>query len=232
MTALIACSHGTRSRAGRATVRDVLEALAGALPGVLVVQAFVDVERPTVADVAARRAAEGPAVVVPLLLSTGHHVRGDIGDAVAPHPHVTAADPLGPDPLLAEAMLRRLAELPGGDAGHRDGDHVVLAAAGSTDPLAARSVGRMGILLQERLPVPVTVGYGAGASPSLGEAVSAARAAGARRVVAASYLLAPGHFARRVAASGVDALAAPLGDDPAVITLLAARFREAAGAFV
>lgn len=232
MTALIACSHGTRSRTGRATVRDVLEALAGELPGVPVVQAFVDVEQPAVAGVVDRRAGEGPAVVVPLLLSTGHHVRRDIGDAVAPHPHIAAAAPLGPDRLLAEAMQRRLTELPGGDAGHRDGDHVVLAAAGSTDPPAARSVRRMGELLQETLPVPVTVGFGAGASPSLGEAVAEARAAGARRVVAVSYLLAPGYFAGCVAASGADAVTAPLGDDPAVITLLAARFREAASVFV
>src|SRR3712207_6874304 len=42
---------------------------------------------------------------------------------------------------------------------------------------------------------PVTTGYGSAAAPPVADAVTAARRAGAERVVVAAYLLAPGHFA-------------------------------------
>ncbi|WP_114855451.1 sirohydrochlorin chelatase [Brachybacterium sp. YJGR34] len=226
MTAVIACSHGTRFPEGRATVAALVALLAERMPGTRVEQAFVDVEQPEVAEVAAHLAAEGPAVVVPLLLSTGFHTKVDIAAAVAPHARVHAARPLGPHPLLVDALVRRLIELPD-FAGFRDGDHVVLAAAGSSDPEAAEQVEEMAALLRPALPVPVTVGYGAGSHPRLSEAVAAARAAGARRVVAASYVLAPGHFAGLVERSGADLVSAPLGTDPAVLEVVAQRIEEA-----
>src|SRR3546814_17267833 len=85
------------------------------------------------------------------------------------------------------------------------GDHVVLAAAGSSDPAAAVDVEHMRLLLQERLDVPVTVGYAAGAQPRIAAAVAQARAAGATRAVAASHVLAPGYSSeeRRVGTEGV-----------------------------
>lgn len=225
---LIACSHGTRSAEGRATVSALLDLLSQELPETRIVQTFVDVEEPEVTDVVARVAPDGPAVVVPLLLSTGHHTKVDIGGACARYPQLIAAAALGPHPLLVRALLNRLDELPGGTAGFLPGDHVVLAAAGSTDPEAALAVERLRALLQEEIPAPISVGYGAGASPRLPEAVAAARATGARRVIAASYVLAPGHFATLVQRAGADAVSAPLGTDPAVVSLIAERYREAA----
>jgi hypothetical protein len=69
----------------------------------------------------------GPSVVVPLLLSTGHHVRHDL---VA-----LGARALGPDPLLASAQVsRRLT------AGAPRGQPVVMVAAGSRLPLATRDL--------------------------------------------------------------------------------------------
>ena len=227
---LIACSHGTRSADGRATIAALVAEAARELPGVRVEHAVVDVELPEVADVVARVAADGPAVVVPLLLSEGHHTRVDIGAACAPYTQVTASSALGPHPLLVQLLRERLGELPGGDAGFRPGDHVVLAAAGSTDAASARAVERMRDLLQAELPAPITLGYGAGARPRLPEAVAAARAAGARRVVAASYVLAPGHFAGLVRRSGADLVSAPLGVHRAAASVIAARYREAARA--
>lgn len=61
----------------------------------------------------------------------------------------------------------------------------------------------------------------AGALPGI-----TARAAGPRRVIAASCLLAPGHFAGLVRAAGADLVSIPLADHPAVIQV-AARCREA-----
>lgn len=227
MTTLIACSHGTRSPEGRAVIARIRDGLAGAVLGVAVREAYVDVEAPEVAEAVAEAAAEGPVVVVPLLLSTGFHTSVDIAAAVGPHAQAVAAAPLGPHPFLVAALRDRLAAISGGDAGHRPGDHVVLAAAGSSDPAAARAVEDMRDLLAAHLPCPVSIGYGAGCAPSLPEAVEAARATGARRVIAASYVLAPGHFAGLVRAAEADLVSAPLGDHPEVIAVAAARYRAA-----
>ncbi|MBB5832869.1 sirohydrochlorin chelatase [Brachybacterium aquaticum] len=242
MTTLVACSHGTSSPDGRAEIVRIREGLARTLPEVKVREAYVDVEQPEVADVVAEalgaeHGAPGssdepgaPVVVVPLLLSTGFHTSVDIAAAVAPHPGALAAPALGPHPGLVRVLRERLAEVSGGDAGHRPGDHVVLAAAGSTDPAAALAVEEMRAQLAAHLPCPVSVGYGAGCSPRLPDAVAAARAGGARRVIAASYVLAPGHFAGLVEKSGADLVTAPLGAHPEVIVVAAERFRSAADA--
>ena len=61
----------------------------------------------------------------------------------------------------------------------------------------------------------------------IADAVTAARAAGARRVIAASYVLAPGHFADVIARGGADAATAPLAPDDAVAAVVVDRFRRA-----
>ena len=229
MTTLVACPHGTRSPDGRAEIARFRPALAATLPGVRVCEAFVDVEHPEVADVVESALSEGPVVVVPLLLSTGFHTSVDIAAAVRHHSGAAAAHALGPHELLVRVLRERLAEATGGDAGHRPGDHVVLAAAGSSDPDSAAAVRRMRDLLAARLPCAVSTGYGAGCSPSIPQAVAAARKAGARRVIAASYVLAPGHFADLVRAAGADLTTAPLGAHPGVARVAAERYREALG---
>ncbi|MEU1970643.1 CbiX/SirB N-terminal domain-containing protein [Microbacterium sp. NPDC019599] len=219
---LIACSHGTASSDGRLAIRGLVEQVRAILPDVTVEQAFVDVETPEVADVVARVAASGPAVVVPLLLSTGYHTRVDIARAVRPFENVVATPALGPHDLLALALEDRLRE-----AGIRSGDAVVLAAAGSSDPAAEVDVRTMGRRVAELLHARVTVGFAAGAEPRLGEAVAQARAAGARRVIAASYVLAPGHFAGVIAGSGADIVTAPLAPDLRIAAVVAERYETA-----
>ena len=66
----------------------------------------------------------------------------------------------------------------------------------------------------------MTVAFGSAAAPDVPAAVAAAPAAGADRVAIAPYLLAPGHFADRLAAAGADLVAAPLGAHPAVVELV------------
>jgi sirohydrochlorin ferrochelatase len=63
--------------------------------------------------------------------------------------------------------------------------------------------------------------------PAVPDAVAAARAAGAARVVVAAYLLAPGHFADKLAAAGADAVTAPLLPDDRVAAVLLDRFDAA-----
>ena len=51
MTTLVACSHGTDSPAGRRTVEALVDLVRQRIPDSRVVQAFVDVQEPTVLDV-------------------------------------------------------------------------------------------------------------------------------------------------------------------------------------
>lgn len=220
---LVGCSHGTDSVAGRAVIQAILASVADARPDLVVREAFVDVQEPAVADVVASVAELGrTAVVVPLLLSVGFHVRVDIAAAVEDRP-ASAAHPLGPDARLVDVLVDRLTQ-----AGLAPDDTVVLAAAGSTDPTAAVAVEEVAAGLAARLGRPVTVGYGAGSAPRVPEAVAAARAIAPGRVVIASYLLAPGFFHDRVLDAGADVVSAPLAPDDRIVAIVLDRYAAAA----
>lgn len=221
---LVGCSHGTDSVTGRAAIASILADVARLRPDLDVREAFVDVQQPEVADVVADALADAPAVVVPLLLSVGFHVKVDVAEAVA-RPGAAAARPMGPDARLVEVLADRLAQ-----AGLRDDDAVVLAAAGSTDPAAAHAVQQVVDGLAQHLARPVTVGYGAGAHPRVPVAVEAARAglAAGGRVVVASYLLAPGYFLDRVLEAGADVVTDALAPDPRLAQIVLDRYDEVA----
>ncbi|MBN9213531.1 MAG: cobalamin biosynthesis protein CbiX [Microbacterium sp. SCN 70-200] len=227
MTAtLIACSHGTSDEAGRAAVLALVDQVRQLLPGVDVVDAFVDVQDPAVADVVDSSVAGGSAVVVPLLLSTGYHTNVDISRAIGAHPgRAVATAALGPHELLADVLVDRLAEV-----GAEPGDAIVLAAAGSSDPAAAVDVAATADLLASRLDADVSVGFAAGAGRRIADVVADARAAGAQRVVIASYVLAPGYFAQVIAAAGGDVVTRPLAPDTRIAEIIAERYRAGVGA--
>lgn len=210
--ALLAISHGTSDPRGHTAVAALVEAVTNAVPGVSTLGGHVDVEQPDLPTTLA--AAAGDAVIVPLLLATGYHVKHDIADAVgeqratgagAPDTRVTAA--LGPDGRLATVTARRLAEIefdPRRDA-------VVLAVAGSSDPGAVEDGDIAGALLADALGAEVAVGALAGHGPPLTEVIQATRAAHPdRRIVAASYLLAPGYFHALAERAGADVTTRPL----------------------
>lgn len=215
---LVCCSHGTDSPAGRAAVSAIVAGAADVL-GVPVRETYVDVQEPQVDEVIA--SFDGPAVIVPLLLSPGFHTAVDIGRAARSRPGVVATGTLGPHPLLAELLAERVR-----DAGLREGDHVVLAASGSSRPEAAQRVTEVRAALAGLIPAPLTVGYAYGTTPKVAEAVAAARRDGAARVIVASYVLAPGHFADLIAGAGADVVTPPLGADPRVVAIVAERYRE------
>lgn len=221
---LVGCSHGTGDLAGRAAIASVLAGVRTRRPDLDVREAFVDVQQPEVADVVDAAVAErGAAVVVPLLLSAGFHVHVDIAAAVADRPAV-ASGALGPDPRLVDVLVDRLRE-----AGAGEGDAVVLAAAGSSDHRAVVAVEAVLAGLRDAWPHgPVTVGYGSAASPTVPEAVASARASGARRVIVAAYLLAPGFFHDRLSEAGADVVTAPLAPDDRVVDVVLDRYAAAA----
>ncbi|ADG74673.1 cobalamin (vitamin B12) biosynthesis CbiX protein [Cellulomonas flavigena DSM 20109] len=219
---LVGCSHGTDNLEGRAAIATILADVARTRPDLDVREAFVDVQQPELPDVVTGALRDAPAVVVPLLLSTGFHVKTDVAEAVD-RPGAAAGRPMGPDLRLVEILAERLAA-----AGLRPDDAVVVAAAGSSDPDAATAVREVVAGLAARLGRPVTVGYGSGAHPRVPVAVADARAGlgAAGRVVVASYLLAPGFFLDRVREAGADVVAAPLAPDPRLAQIALDRYDE------
>jgi sirohydrochlorin ferrochelatase len=218
MTRLVLCSHGTRSEVGAGCISSLVEAVAEALPSVEVREAHVDVNPPYVDDVVTPGS-----VVVPLLLGPGYHVETDIGRAAAAAAaHVTPT--LGPDSLLTSMLASRLGPLAPDDV-------VVLAAAGSSVAGSGRAVREVAHQLSVRIGRPVPVGYGAACAPRLDDLVARLRAEHpGRRIVAASYLLAPGHFHDRVLASGADHVTAPLlereAPDERLVELVVRRYLD------
>lgn len=225
MTAvLIACAHGTRFEEGRIVVRELLDVLRSTAPaGVEVHEAYVDVHGPSVTDVvAAARERTDDIVIVPLLLSTGYHTEVDLVEAAGGLP---VAPALGPHPVLAEILVDRVRA-----TGAAEGDTVVLAAAGSTRPGAVVDVERMAELMTDAgITGPVVTAYAAASEPRIPDAVHTARAEG-RRTVAASYVLAPGHFSRVIEKAEADLTSAPIGADPRLATVVWERWAAARGA--
>lgn len=219
VTILIGCSHGTANEAGQAAIRSILDDVRTRRGDLTVLETYVDVQQPQVDAVVRELPAGEPAVVVPLLLSGGYHLFVDIAEAAAARPDTSVADALGPDDRLVGLLVRRLRE-----AGAVAGDAVVLAAAGSSDPRAVADVETVAAALAEAWDGPVSVGFGSIARPSVPDAVTWAREAGAPRVVVASYLLAPGYFHDQLARTGADAVTAPLAPDPALADVVLDRF--------
>ncbi|WP_432421367.1 sirohydrochlorin chelatase [Nocardia carnea] len=196
--------------------------------------AFVDVLGPSPSEVLGDLVAQSPecadlapAVVVPAFLASGYHVYQDVPREVGDSGHsaVTVTAAMGPDPALARIMAVRLRA-----AGWRPGDAVVFAAAGSSDPRALADVRRAAAMLTAQLSTPVRTAYVATGTPCVPEVVAQLRAQGHERVFIASYLLAHGLFHERLHRVGATGVADPIGVHPAVVRLIADRYRTAARA--
>lgn len=220
---LVATSHGTDSVASRRAISALVGAVQEAAPHLDVREAFVDVQLPRVDTVVDQ--VDGLAVIVPLLLTPGFHVRVDI-QAAADRPWVVAAEPMGPDDRLTAVMLRRLAR-----AGATRDDIVVLGAAGSTDPGARQSVDDAARRLAQAWGAPVEVGHVGGTGAPISEVLRAARRPG-RRLVVVSFMVGPGYFHDRLEGSDADLVTRPLLDgtsvDPDLVSLVLDRFADAA----
>ena len=211
MTTLLAAAHGTRSPTGLATIRRLMDVVRDVRPGLVVDLCFLDVLEPSlrnrVTDV------PGPAVVVPVLLSTGYHVLDDIPAVVADRSDIAVARHLGPHPLLTTALVDRLREADGVEA-----DRVVLVGSPSRRSEAVADLAAAAADLSGALERPVE----AASLDDLPE--SLARLPG--RVAVASYLLAEGHFHEtlRARSCGAVAVSAPLGAHPALARLILERY--------
>jgi sirohydrochlorin ferrochelatase len=206
---LVLAAHGSSDPAFAAVVDDLADQVRRSRPDLEVRIGYLDHGPPTLADVAT-----SGAVVIPLLLSSGHHVAVDI-PAQAAGCQIAAAT--GPDARLVPVLAARLRE-----AGWVAGTPVVLAAAGSTDESALQEVRGVGPRLAAELGgADVTVAFISAGTPRLRDVLPG-------RAIA-SYLLAPGYFSAVLTQSGADIVSAPVGAAPELADVILDRY-AAAGA--
>jgi len=245
---LVAIAHGSRDPRAGAAIAELLavvreRAAAHGLAGLGVHGAFLGHAPPAPLQVlsalAGQPGGERDVVVAPLLLTAAYHsgtdIPGLLAEATASLPglRIRYGEPLGPHPALVRALERRLGEAGQDRGGDPARTAVVLASAGSSHPAANAAIARMASRWQAaRGWLAVRPAYASAASPTPAEAVTDLLRSGARRVVVASYLLAPGLFADRIRetslAAGAAAVSAPLGAADEVADVLLDRYRQAA----
>jgi sirohydrochlorin ferrochelatase len=244
-TPLIAVAHGSSDPRAAATVDRLTglvrqRAAAAGFPGLDVRAAYLGHAAPTLRQALA--AAGGEAVVLPLLLTAAYHSKADIPGLLRevrtarPRLDVSYGRPLGPHPLLMGALDRRLAEIPGpgvpGQPEYTPAETaVVLAAAGSSDLAAGGVITDLAAGWRARRGwQAVLPAYASAATPTPADAVAAARRAGARHVLVATYLLSPGVFADQIRrdclAAGADGVSPVLGAAPEIADVVLGRYAE------
>jgi sirohydrochlorin ferrochelatase len=237
--ALVAVAHGSADPRAAAAIGELIPLVARracerglSAPELRV--AYLSHAAPSVPQVMGTFGPGAQVTVLPLLLTAAYHSKTDIPRLLARagtgRLNVTYGEPLGPHPLLLRALERRLPEVALQDPSEVG---VVLAAAGSSDPEANAIVARLAAQWQASAGwFAVRPAYASAARPAPAQAVAELLKAGARRVVVASYLLAPGLFADRIRdaslAAGAAAVSPALGATPEVADVILDRYQEAA----
>ncbi|GAA2513810.1 CbiX/SirB N-terminal domain-containing protein [Streptomyces longisporus] len=228
--ALVVVAHGSRDPRALSTVRTLLDRIREQRPGLPVHLGHIELNDPLLPDTLATLGTR-EAVLVPLLLSRGYHIKRDIPEMAAQSQvRARVAGALGPHPLLVETLRARLIEAGWDthmDEATRRTSAVVLAAAGSRDPESKIDTTRTAQLLAERLGVPVVPAYATTAAPTVPDAIRALAASGRHRVAVASYFTAPGRFATESAEAAPWIASAPLGTHPAMAKLVLHRYDQA-----
>jgi sirohydrochlorin ferrochelatase len=233
--ALVALAHGSRDPRSAKTVRALVDEVRRMRPDLRIETAFLDLAKPSFGAVADRlvRAGYDEIVVVPLLLTEAFHAKVDvptvIAEVMARHEglQVRATHVLGLEAAFIDVLDRRLREALS-DARVCELDALVLAAAGTTDPLATQSINRLARLWGNRHKLPTVTAFASASPPATGEAVRAFRAQGRRHIAVGSLFLAPGFLYDRAAElaleAGAVAVSQPFGADPEVARAILARY--------
>jgi sirohydrochlorin ferrochelatase len=233
--ALVALAHGSRDRRSAATINALVAEVRNLRPDLRIEVAFLDLSKPAFGTVVDKlvRAGFDEIVVVPLLLTDAYHAKVDVPSAVAEQSarheglQIRATSILGMEPSFLEVLDVRMREALK-EARCRELDALVLAAAGSSDPLANQAVARLARLWGTHHKLPVSAAFASSAPPATGEAVRAFRAEGRRHIAVASLFLAPGFLPDRAAElateAGAVAVSEPLGAHPEVARTILARY--------
>ncbi|WP_426246597.1 sirohydrochlorin chelatase [Nocardioides sp. LHG3406-4] len=233
--ALIALAHGSRDPRSAKTITALVAEVRAMRPDLRIEAAFLELSKPSFQTVVDKlvRAGFDEIVVVPLLLSDAYHAKVDVPTAIAAATErheglqVRATDILGLEQEFLEVLDLRMRETLK-EARVRELDALVLAAAGSSDPIANQAVARLARVWGTRHRLPVTAAFASSAPPATGEAVRAFRAEGRRHIAVASLFLAPGFLPDRAAElameAGAIAVSAPLGAHPVLARTILARY--------
>jgi sirohydrochlorin ferrochelatase len=233
--ALVALAHGSRDPRSAKTIRALVDEVRRMRPDLRIEPAFLELSQPSFGTVVDKlvRAGFEEIVVVPLLLSEAYHAKIDvpsvIAAATARHEQlqIRATRVLGLESVFLDVLDRRLRESLA-DARVRELDALVLAAAGTSDPLATQSINRLARLWGARHRLPVVSAFASASPPATGEAVRAFRAQGRRHIAVGSLFLAPGFLYDRAAElaleAGAVAVSQPFGADPEVARTVLARY--------
>ncbi|KRF11446.1 cobalamin biosynthesis protein CbiX [Nocardioides sp. Soil797] len=233
--ALIALAHGSRDPRHAETITALVNEVKAMRPDLRIETAFLELSKPSFNTAVNKlvRAGYDEIVVVPLLLSDAFHAKVDVPSAVAEQTarheglQIRATEVLGLEQAFLEVLDLRLREALK-DARVRELDALVLAAAGSSDPLANQAVGRLARLWGTHHKLPVKAAFASATPPATGEAVRAFRGEGRRHIAVASFFLAPGFLPDRAAElaleAGAVAVSAPLGAHPTLARTILARY--------
>jgi sirohydrochlorin ferrochelatase len=222
---LLAVAHGTADPDGLAEVRRLVNIVRTRRPELPVQLCWLERAEPLLAEVLA--SLSGPVVVVPLLLSTGYHVKTDITAVAAGRSQTAVARQLGPDRRITQVVYERLM------AGREpEQAEVVLFSAGSSDHEAFEQLA----VVAEQLEQLIRQSEGSDRTrvyPSFLSTEDGWATELPEDPDVATYLLAPGHFndlLRRQAATGLNArsIAAPIGAHPLLSRVICDRYDEAA----
>ncbi len=237
--ALIALAHGSRDPRSAQTITALVAEVRAMRPDLRIEPAFLELSKPSFHTVVDRlvKAGYDEIVVVPLLLTEAYHAKVDVPEAIAEAAarHATtgqglqirATRILGLESCFLEVLDLRMREALK-DARVRELDALVLAAAGSTDPLANQAVARLARVWGTHHKLPVTAAFASSSPPATGEAVRAFRAEGRRHIAVASLFLAPGFLPDRAKElaleAGAVAVSEPLGAHEEIARVVLARY--------
>ncbi|MFT3715603.1 MAG: sirohydrochlorin chelatase [Gordonia sp. (in: high G+C Gram-positive bacteria)] len=244
---LLLVAHGSRDVRFAATARRVADAAAGALPGVVVKLAYLDLNEPLVGDVLASE--RGEVVVVPLLFGDGYHSKVDLPAIVAdahrrnPSLHATVTRVVGrhsPVPALVDRLAEALEPVPFDKLKEREAARVgvLMYAVGSSDAGSDASIIERGAELAGVLGAPVETVFATRLGPdgqAVRDAVDRLRSAGATHIAASPLFLSAGLLTERTArvldevAPG-STVAGPIGAHPALIDAISHLYLSAAAA--
>lgn len=208
-TGVLVVGHGTADPIGAEETREVARQTAAALAPMPVELGFLEVIGPSIGDGMRDLVARGchRVIVAPLLLFTAGHARRDVPEAVIEaaarhHLEVAHAAALGCHPAMVELSRQRRRESLAGRLPMPPADTVAVVLGRGSSAIdgvaqfrewAVASVGG-----DAGVHPDFEIGFAAAARPTLDEALGAAAARRARRIVVQPHLLFRGHVENQV----------------------------------
>ncbi|TXJ06135.1 MAG: sirohydrochlorin chelatase [Aeromicrobium sp.] len=232
--ALVTLAHGSRDPRSAETIKALTEVVACMRPDLRVETAFLELCGPSLDEVVANLVRDGheEIVVVPLLLVEAYHAKIDVPQVVEAvslrhNVRIQVTKVLGIEGEFFKVLDRRLrAAL--SENRVREVDALVLAGAGSSDPLANAVIAKAARIWGAHHKLPTIPAFAAAAPPAASEAVRAHRADGRRHIAVGMLFVAPGVLPDRVRElaleAGAIAVAEPMGAAPEVAETILARY--------